>query len=40
MEHINKIMNLKDYDSVCKQLTKKVSPFFDGKRLYEATETF
>ena len=37
---INFMMTLDDYESVCKQLTNKVSSFFNGERLYEATETF
>jgi len=40
MEHIDKMMTLNDYESVCNKLTDKVSSFFNGKRLYEATETF
>jgi hypothetical protein len=40
MEHINKMMSLNDYESVCNKLTNKVSSFFNGERLYEATETF
>ena len=38
--HIDKMMTLNDYESVCDQLAKKVDKFFNGKRLYEATETF
>ena len=40
MAHIDKMMTLNDYESVCEQVAQKVDKFFDGKKLYEATETF
>jgi hypothetical protein len=40
MAHIDKMMTLNDYEAVAEQLTNKVSSFFDGTKLYEATETF